>query len=169
MILLCALACSCASTKKVSQSIISTRDSVQTDFGIRAKTEKVIDTTKVNNSKIIITEIEFYPPTTNVESTSNVGQTIKKFKQTFVKSNSEQKGECMETSNKAEDKREVIVANSHESTQMESTPVPDPYRWRYILAIVVILLACVFYLRKNKLIEWVKKVVANIKDKFKKV
>ena len=185
LLLMCVLIYSCASTRKVSQTTKSTQDSVHTVQEAEAKTEKVIDTTKVDNSKIVITEIEFYPPTpsvqdqettqpppTNVEPTNiggislNLGikdAAIKSIKQTTIEASSEQKGESKESGESKENKSDVIVSKNDESTQTESTPVPDPYRWRYIFYIALLATIVLLYLKRVPILNWIKKILAGIR------
>ncbi len=142
--------------------------------------------TDLDDDKIVITEIEFYPPTpsvhdqevtqppqTNVESTNiggislNLGTkdaAIKSIKQTTIEASSEQKGENKESSESKENKSDVITSKNDESTQTESTPAP--YRWRYIFYILLIVAIGLLYMKRVPILNWIKTILSGIRKIF---
>ena len=54
---------SCGTTKKVASSHITFADSTVINTSTAQRVEKIIDTTRIDNKKVTITEIEFFPPT----------------------------------------------------------------------------------------------------------
>ena len=152
---------SCASTKKSIQTTKqeSFTQSNESQFIV---VEKRIDTTKKENSKITITEIEFYPPfvvndiadttnmqTNNISNLSNVSGAIKSIKQTTIEVDSEKKGESKEITSTTTEKNEVVAENTENATKVDVTPAPDPKRWRYIFYVLLIGVAVFLYLKRE--------------------
>lgn len=54
---------SCSTTKKVASSHTTFADSTVINTSTAQRVEKIIDTTRIDNKKVTITEIEFFPPT----------------------------------------------------------------------------------------------------------
>jgi hypothetical protein len=153
--------------------------SVQSTESQITRTGKGIDTTRTESGKIIITEIEFYPPDTRPEQNkliaSNVGgidllnvgeiqnASIKSIKQTTIESAVEQKGESKESSKTEGKQSEAILANNEQHTEQVVAPTPDPYRWRYIFYIVVVISIGILYCKRIPILNWIKKILSGIK------
>lgn len=175
--ILCILMISCTSMRKTVQSSSKSDLSVQSMESQSTKTERVVDTTRTESGKIIITEIEFYPPTVSSEPdkantpASNVGgvnlpikdAAIKSIKQTTIESSSEQKGKSKETNETEGNQSEAILSKNEQHTEQVVSPAPDPYRWRYIFYIVVIVSIGVLYLKRIPILNWIKKILSGIR------
>lgn len=142
-----------------------------------------VDTTKTDGVEITYTKIEYYPPETNREQTPEPegqvtpGKTnrpegsrskeptpakkqppnkgpIKSIEQLTIKQNSEEKGVSQSQEANASAKEEVTTTDINKKEANTEQPAADPYRWRYILAILVIVIVAgtvvYFWLRKTK-------------------
>lgn len=142
-----------------------------------------VDTTKTDGIEITYTKVEYYPPETNREPTPEPegqvtpGKTnrpegnrskeptpakkqppnkgpIKSIEQLTIKQNSEEKGVSQSQEANASAKEEVTTTDTDKKETNTEQPAADPYRWRYILAILVIVIVAgtvvYFWLRKTK-------------------
>lgn len=140
-----------------------------------------VDTTKREGVEITYTKIEFYPPDVSkpiitpasepepkqepanledkkVEPTPKKQQppneqgAIKSIEQYTVKHNTEDRGINASAESIATEKNEAINAKFEKEEAITEEPAADPYRWRYILAIIVILVVVGYFcLRKTNL------------------
>jgi septal ring-binding cell division protein DamX len=172
--------CGTAKKKSLQQTSSSETFAVNTDTQ-SAKTEKFVDTTKTENGKITITEIEFYPPVSRNNDTANrtpimnvggvdianVGNiknaAIKSIKQTAIESAVEQRGESKESNESEESKQEAVVSYSTQKTDEIIVPAPDPYRWRYIFGIILLLAIGLLYLKRTPVLNWIKTILSGIR------
>lgn len=142
-----------------------------------------VDTTKTDGVEITYTKVEYYPPEPNKEPTPEPegqvipGKTsqsegnrnkeptsakkqppnkgpIKSIEQLTIKQNSEEKGVSQSQEANASAKEEVTTTDTDKKEADTEQPAADPYRWRYILAILVIVIVAgtvvYFWLRKTK-------------------
>lgn len=142
-----------------------------------------LDTTKTNGVEVTYTKIEYYPPETNREPTPEPegqvtpGKTsqyegnrnkeptpakkqppnkgpIKSIEQLTIKQNSEEKGVSQRQEANVSAKEETTTTDIDKKEANTEQPAADPYRWRYILAILVIVIVAgtvvYFWLRKTK-------------------
>lgn len=159
---------------KVDQSTKETNTGTSSTF---------VDTTKTDGVEITYTKVEYYPPETNRELTPEPegqvtpGKTnrpegnrskeptpakkqppnkgpIKSIEQLTIKQNSEEKGVSQSQEANASAKEEVTTTDTDKKEANTEQPAADPYRWRYILAILVIVIVAgtvvYFWLRKTK-------------------
>lgn len=143
-----------------------------------------VDATKREGVEIAYTKIEFYPPGTiqptatpasepepkqgpanledkKVEPTPKKQQppneqgAIKSIEQYTVKHDTEDMGISASAESIATEKNEAINTKFEKEEAITEEPAADPYRWRYILAIIVILLVVgvvgYFWLRKTNI------------------
>lgn len=143
-----------------------------------------VDTTKREGVEITYTKIEFYPPDASkpiitpapepepkqepanledkkVEPTPKKNQppneqgAIKSIEQYTVKHDTEDGGISASVESTDTEKNEVINSEFEKKEAITEEPTADPYRWRYILAIIVILVVVgvvgYFCLRKTNL------------------
>ena len=143
-----------------------------------------VDTTKREGVEITYTKIEFYPPDVSkpiitpasepepkqepanledkkVEPTPKKKQppneqgAIKSIEQYTVKHDTEDRGISASVESIATEKNEAINTEFEKEEAITEEPAADPYRWRYILAIIVILLVVgvvgYFWLRKTNI------------------
>ena len=175
---------SCASTRKSVQTSCTTDTSIDKVDSQTMKTEKAIDTTKTEDGKITITEIEFFPTINNgnksdtIKSAINVGDlnianvgsiknaAIKSIKQTTIEKKSEQKGKSNESSESEKIQSTVAATKSNQTSQIQTSPAPDPYRWRYIFYILVLVGIAMLYLKRVPFLNWIKKIIAGIRRIF---
>lgn len=150
-----------------------------------------VDTTKTNGVEITYTKIEYYPPTTNQEpppeperqvtpgkakrpegnrnkeptpakkQPPNKGP-IKSIEQLTVKQNSEDKGVSQSQEASASAKEKTTTTDTDKKEANTEQPAADPYRWRYILAILIIVIVAGVWLSKTKVgntvISFIKKI-----------
>lgn len=172
---------SCASTRKSVQTSCTTDTSIDKVDSQTMKTEKAIDTTKTEDGKITITEIEFFPnvnKSDTIKSAINVGglnianvgsiknAAIKSIKQTTIEKKSEQKGKSNESSESEKIQSTVVATKSNQTSQIQTSPAPDPYRWRYIFYILVLVGIAMLYLKRVPFLNWIKKILAGIRRIF---
>jgi hypothetical protein len=145
-----------------------------------SETYNFADTTKKQDVEINWFKIEFYPPGPDDKpdtipnnpaslenSLGNIGGSnpkkppndkgaIKSIEGYTVKVKSEQSGVNESKENTQVNRSVEKNGEINRQTEIKEQPAPDPYRWRYILAIIVsVILAGIgafFALRKNKLI-----------------
>lgn len=184
LLLVMCLMFSCASTRKSVQKSCTTDTSIDKVDNQTMKTEKAIDTTKTEDGKITITEIEFFPNVNNgsksdtTKSAINVGglnianvgsiknAAIKSIKQTTIEKKSEQKGKSNESSESEKIQSTVVATKSNQTSQIQTSPAPDPYRWRYIFYILVLVGIAMLYLKRVPFLNWIKKILAGIRRIF---
>lgn len=183
---------SCGTTRKLQQSAQKSRiDSAATHEVGKAERESVVDTTRTEQGKITITEIEFFPPTeieqpqpepekskkkdkhkdshpptTASIDLSNVGKiqgAVKSIKQTVIESQVEQKGESRDTEKQEQFKSNANVLREESDIQKKEAPAPDPYRWRYAFYISSLFVAVLLYLKHTPILNWIKKILAGIR------
>lgn len=119
------------------------------------------DETKVKNSKA--TNVgDIYLP--NVGSIKNAA--IKSIKQTTIESELEQKGESKETNESDKSKSESIISKTSQFGVEEITPAPDPYRWRYIFYILLVVSIWLLYLKRVPILNWIKTILSGIRRIF---
>lgn len=149
-----------------------------------------VDTTKTDGVEITYTKVEYYPPETNREPTPEPegqvtsGKTnrpegsrskeptpakkqppnkgpIKSIEQLTIKQNSEDKGVSQSQEANTSAKEEATTTDTDKKEANTEQPAADPYRWRYILAILIIVIVAGFWLKKTKVgkavISFIKK------------
>lgn len=149
-----------------------------------------VDTTKREGVEITYTKIEFYPPDVSkpiitpasepepkqepanledkkVEPTPKKKQppneqgAIKSIEQYTVKHDTEDRGISASVESIASEKEEEIITDSSLETNFTEETAEDPYKWRYILgiilAITVIGVAGYFTIRKSKVATFIKR------------
>lgn len=160
----------------------------ETDTG---SSSTFVDTTKTNGVEITYTKIEYYPlelnkepapkpegqvtpgktsqpegnrnkePTPAKEQPPNKGP-IKSIEQLTVKQNSEDKGVSQSQEANASAKEKTTTTNTDKKEANTEQPAADPYRWRYILAILIIVIVAGVWLSKTKVgntvISFIKKI-----------
>ena len=184
LLLALTLLASCASTRKASRDVKETvLDSTSTNAAVSEKTNKAIDTTRTQTGEIVITEIEFYPPdmedadsskrpsVADVElpGTGRVKGSIKRITQTQVKQKDERRGQSKESSVSDESKTNAAVKRRDTDEHKESTPVADPFRWRYIAFIVAVIVAAVLllYLKRQPFVRVIRNFITRIRGFLK--
>ena len=164
---------SCSTTRKLQQSTQKSRiDSTATHEVGKAERESVVDTTRTEQGKITITEIEFFNPVPNDTTASptkvvlsNIGRFtgVKSIKQTMIESQVEQKGESRDTEKQEQCKSNANVLREESNIQKKEAPAPDPYRWRYAFYISLLFVALLLYLKHTPILNWIKKILAGIR------
>ncbi|MEG0891986.1 MAG: hypothetical protein RSF01_08940, partial [Bacteroidales bacterium] len=79
-----------------------------------------------------------------------------------VKQNSEEKGVSQNQEANASAKEEITTTDTDKKEVNTEQPAADPYRWRYILAILIIVIVAGVWLSKTKVgstvISFIKKI-----------
>lgn len=128
-----------------------------------------VDTTKTNGVGITYTKIEYYPPEPNKEPAPKPAKEqppnkgpIKSIEQLTVKQNSEDKGVSQSQEANASAKEKTTTTDTDKKEANTEQPAADPYRWRYILAILIIVIVAGVWLSKTKVgntvISFIKKI-----------
>src|SRR3712207_2917203 len=161
---------SCGTTRKRQQSTQKSRiDSMAMHEVGKAERESVVDTTRTEQGKSTITEIEFFNPVPNDTTAkvvlSNIGRLtgVKSIKQTVIESQVEQKGESRETEKQEQCKSNANVLREESNIQKKEAPTLDPYRWRYAFYISLLFVAVLLYLKHTPILNWIKKILAGIR------
>lgn len=174
LIALLALLMGCSASKKVVKTSSMTFDSIQVDRSASEQTRIAIDTTKTENGKVTITEIEFYPDTSGADGAAanvafanigNVNGKIKSIRQTVIESSKESKGQSEESSQSESRDSSATVTKTQDSVDKTTIPATDPYKWRYIFGIVLIgaIIALLLYLKRTPIVDWLRKILSRAK------
>ncbi len=161
----------CSAPKKLTGSKQETaKVSEQTAETTTGKNSLFIDTTKTARGEVVYTKIEFYPPepttepgqvnneATPVASTPNKHPpntgAIKSIETLTIKKETEEKGVTENQSSAETSKATNIEGETAKKEETAAEPAKDPYRYRYIFGILVIVIAAgtavYFWLRKTK-------------------
>lgn len=177
---------SCGTSRKVTKDVVEyALDSTENHVAKTETTDKVVDTTRTQTGEIIITEIEFFNngdvktdssggnPDADTEldlpGIGKVKGSVKSVKQTQIKKTDERKGESKETKKKDEKQDNANLVRTGKEEHKDSTPVPDPYRWRYIAFIVAVILAAIvlLYMKRQPFVRTIKNFIARIRGFLK--
>lgn len=188
-----ALLVSCGTARKLQKTEQEVRvDSAAIEKEKIAKVDKFIDTTRTQQGKVTITEIEFYPLPSGIaveatgvidspkaekvskpflvnpanvtlQDVGSVKGTVKSIKLTVIESDVEEKGESRESSESKETENAANVGRNETNVQQSQEPTPDPYQWRYILYIFLIAVSVLLYLKRTPIVNWIKNILAGIR------
>lgn len=173
-ILLALLLSACANTKRVVDVSASKVDSASIATTTAVQIERLIDTTTNKMGRVVITEIEFSQSDTSdvIASLSirdgalNVGairgKPIKSIKQTAIEHKDERKGESKEKRDDKEQKQSASLQKEKVKQTKQVAPAPDPYRWRYIFYMSLVLLTGILYFKRMPIINWIKKMLCGL-------
>ena len=152
---------SCGTSRKAARDKTEhVIDSTGTAITRNESSDTFVDTTRTQTEEIVIAEIEFYTPDMEDADSSKrpsvaavelpgpgrVKGSIKRITQTQVKQKDERRGQSKESSVSDESKTNPAVKRRDTNEHKESTPVADPFRWRYIAFIVAVIVAAVLLL-----------------------
>lgn len=118
------------------------------------------DKPKDSDNKVADEPKKTQPTTTASVDLANVGKVqgaVKSIKQTVIESDVEEKGKSEESSESNETESAATVTKTTESTDKNQEPTPDPYRWRYIFFIALLL-----YLKRTPIVNWIRKILSGI-------
>lgn len=164
----------CSTSKKVIKTTSMTFDSVQVSKSASEQTRIFIDTTKTENGKVTITEIEFSPDTSGADGTiavvalngiGNVRGKIKSIKQSVAETSKTDKGQSEDSSKRESRDSSATVTKTQDGIDKTTIPATDPYRWRYIFGIVLVgaIVALLLYLKRTPIVNWLKKMLSCLK------
>lgn len=187
VLLLCFTLVSCIGTRKTEQSTTVDEVYVQKKDTQSVKVSSVIDTTVTDEGRVTVTEIEFYEPppvpgnvsgydtivsegnvdvVTLVDVVSLKNAAVKSIKQTTYQKNYEQKGQSEVSNESNVSNEQVLHTNSKQSVQSNAAPVKFNNTWKYIFYILILVGIVMLYLNRNKVLSWVKKMVARVLKMF---
>ena len=172
---------SCGTSRKVTKDVVEyALDSTENHVTKTETTDKVIDTTRTQTGEIIITEIVFDKPDSSggnpdadteldLPGIGKVKGSVKSVKQTQIKKTDERKGESKETKKMDEKQDNANLVRTGKEEHKDSTPVPDPYRWRYIAFIVAVILAAIvlLYMKRQPFVRTIKNFITRIRGFLK--
>lgn len=171
---------SCATSRKAARHTTEhVVDSTGTEIARQESSDKMIDTTRTTTGEIVITEIEFFKPDTadagsdkrpsvadvSLPSVGRVQGAVKRIKQTRIKQKEERRGKGEENTKSDESKSNANVKRRDKQRDSASTPVADPFRWRYIAFIVAVVAAAVLllYLKRMPIVRKIKNFILQIR------
>jgi hypothetical protein len=181
----------CHTPKKIVSNIAETMTSNEKQNEVTSsETYNFADTTKKQDVEINYFKIEFYPPTgptdpdtipdnstfpenllgnignSNPKKPPNNKGTIKSIEGYMIKAKGEQSGVSESKKNTQTNRNAEKNEGINRKTEIKEEPAPDPYRWRYILGIcIVVVLAGIglyFGLRKTKIVKAIVTFFKNI-------
>ena len=173
-ILLALLLSACASTKRVVNVSASKVDSVSIATTTDVQVERLIDTTTTERGRVVVTEIEFLQSDTSYviaslsirDGTLNIGairgKPIKSIKQTMIEHEDERKGESKEKHKDKEQKQSASLHKENLKQTKQIAPAPDPYKWRYIFYLSLVLITGILYFKRMPIINWIKKMLCGL-------
>lgn len=177
LILMVMFLMSCGASKKTVMTNEMKLDSLTVVNTASGQTEKYIDVTSVEKGKITVTEIEFFEPQNVTDNkvqnkqenhtypTTNEQLNMKSIKHTVIETNTEEKEESKEVVRMDEIGNVTAVEKMKEETDEYKEPAPDPYRWRYIFFILLIVIGVFLYVRKIPLVKNIVKIFTNLISK----
>jgi hypothetical protein len=153
-----------------------------------SETYNFADTTKKQDVEINWFKVDFYPPETEdrpetipdnstLNLLDNIGSSkqkkppnnkgaIKSIEGYTVKAKSEQAGVNESRENAQVNKKAEKNEDINRQAEIKEQPAPDPYRWRYIFYILVLLAAVLLYFKRIPVLNWIKKILSNIRRIF---
>lgn len=165
------LLAACSSTQKVVDVSTSKVDSIGIAITTAVQVERLIDSATTERGRMIITEIEFSQSNTGDDITSlsikdgtlNIGairgKPIKSIKQTAIENENERKGKSKEKHDGKEQKQSASLQKENVKQTKQVAPAPDPYKWRYIFYLSLVLLTGALYFKRMPIINWIKKIL----------
>jgi hypothetical protein len=175
----------CSSPKKLT---INTKQKENTEERRNEITDveihTLIDSTKTAGLEVKYFKVEFYPPEKQLEGPGpeakeeaqkgsvNTGPrqrdkkppdkgAIKSIEGFIINSSSEEKGVTESHEINASEKEDEIITDNSLETNLTEETAEDPYKWRYILGIIITIIVIgvvgYFILRKSKVVTFIKK------------
>ena len=131
------------------------------------------DTSLIQSGKVTITEITFKdesPNRVNSPETGNadiagIGKVtgkIKSVRQTIIERNTTKKGERKDEEKQLENISNAIVLKKQTNAIVEERPIVKTYRWYFIVVFVLFATAIVLYIKKQPIINWIRKILSGI-------
>lgn len=150
-------------------------DSVVEQSSKKDYTGRYIDTTRIDSSRIVITEIVFFPPDSVTEDLPNVElpnigrlSGVKSITQTVLESKSEKKGESKETNvSEKKDSSTAISRRESEKQIVKESVAQKSDKWKYIFYIILLCSCILLYIKRVPLLNWLKKILSAIRLLFK--
>lgn len=173
-LMLAALLAACSSTKRVVDVSASKVDSVSIATTTAVQVERLIDTTTNERGRVVITEIEFSGPDTSDvianlsirDGTLNIGairgRPIRSIKQTAIEHEDERKGKSKEKHDGKEQNQSASLQKENVKQTKQVVPAPNPYKWRYIFYLSLVLLTGILYFKRIPIINWIKKMLCGL-------
>lgn len=164
----------CASTKKSFEASMIKVDSLGYQATSISKVERFADTTKTTTGRLVVTEIEFSQSDTGnalvdlsikdgrLNIGSIKGKPIKSIKQTAIEHEDERKGESKEKHDSKEQKQSASLQKENVKQTKQVAPAPNPYKWRYVFYLSLVLLTGVLYFKRMPIINWTKKMLCGL-------
>jgi hypothetical protein len=171
IILLVILLSGCHLTKKTTKSEALTTNSVQTTETASANENLRVTNNLVTGQKTKKVTVEYYPPTEKPAAPPAapadpppVAPTTEQTEHGAIKSittettEEETHDQGITEAAKEQQAAKTTVDNSASSVKTDDVekPAADPYRWRYIFGILVILTGVVVYWKRATVLPWIK-------------
>lgn len=165
---------SCASSKKATSKAEASQstDSIATSESVAKNSFFDFDTTFTKDVGITITEVEFYPPTSNnadamqeqCKSNANARQkkhpshgNIKRLKQTIIGASVKSEGHTKQGDTLAVNKNNVVKRKQDTTTIKEHTSERRTFHWWYYVVIVGIV--ALLYLARMPILNAIRKIL----------
>lgn len=161
----------CASTKKSLEVSTARVDSLGHQATRGVKVERVTDTTKSETGRLVVTEVVFFAPDSSWGSIESLsinagsvdvagikGKPIRSVRQQVFESVTERRGEDKESREDKERRQAVSVQQENVTLARQASPAPDPYRWRYVFYLSLVVLAGVMYCKRVPVVDLLRRV-----------
>lgn len=164
----------CASTKKSTNISEHKVDSFSIATTAAVQFEHIVDTTTTESGRVVITEIEFLQSdTSNIIERLSInngsldivdvrGKSIKSIKQTAIGHEEERKGKSKEKHDGNEHKQVALLQKENVQQTKRVSPTPDPFRWRYIFYLSIVIFLILLYFKRMPIINQIKKILCGL-------
>lgn len=135
----------------------------------------LIDTTKREGVEITYTKVEYYPPdevsvvvnepTPEVVNSPPAKGAVKSIESYTIKQESESIGVSQQADVALTSSTSGAKTEYSRDEIIEKTPASDPYKWRYIFYILLLLALSVVYIKRKSTKDWIKKAINFIQEK----
>ena len=184
------MACSCGSAKRVAKQEVKV-DSTAVTREASTTTVKYVDTTRIEQGKVTITEIEFFPPPpavpeadstrrgdvsiaerpqpvtgvkVDLQNFGSVTGAVKSVRQTVIETNVEERGESTEVAESTENESTVTVERSESNVEKVKETTAKPFKWwRWLIFAGIGVLIVFIVLKRNIIFVWLRAIIATIR------
>lgn len=153
---------SCASSKKATSKVESSQstDSIATSESVAKNSFFDFDTTFTKDVGITITEVEFYPPTSNNANAPKKKPphgSIKRLKQTVIGASVKSEGHTKQGDTLTVNKNNVVKRKQDTITIKEQTSERRTFHWWYYVVIVGVV--ALLYLARMPILNAIRKIL----------
>lgn len=190
--ILALLMASCATHRKNQETTthIETLSTVKEES--KNETEKVVDTTKTERGKIVITEIFFdttptdsgedaraspdnnrveakkpnHPARVTLTGVGEVNGNIKAIRQTIIEAEREAKAQISESGKQMDSKSNANAMDAVTTSKTEVQPMPVKSLWRFFPYVLGFAAVVLLYLKRMPIVNWIKIILSGLRRIF---